>query len=169
MSLTSDASECQLMLKQQVFFVTDELQKLLDNLPADEPRSRLEPFRTFILRWRREGRSYRRIQQILAVQCKVQVSSEAVRKFVRSRSRPRKIQPEPDIEQATRAPASEPIIQEASVTGSKPRRSPEQMAAARAALRAAYDQPVFSQEETKPLFMRDPSKRIRNLNNEGKN
>ena len=169
MSLTSYPAECPLMLKQKVFFVTDELQKLLDNLPADEPRSRLEPFRTFILRWRREGRSYPRIQQILAVQCKVQVSSEAVRKFVRSRSRPRKLQPEPEIEQQTSAPASEPIIQAASTTGSKSRRSPEETAAARAALRAAYAQPVFSQEETKPLFVRDPSKRIRNLNNEGEN
>ena len=44
---------------------SDELLQLLENLPPDEPRSKLEPFRAYILRWRRQGRSYRRIQEIL--------------------------------------------------------------------------------------------------------
>ena len=90
-----------LMPKSGVFVVTDELRRVLDSLPADEPRSRLEPFRAFILRWRREGRSFSRIQQILADECHVKVSGEAVRKFVQSRSRPRKRKPEaePGVEQ----------------------------------------------------------------------
>ena len=67
-----------------------ELFETLDNLPADEPRSRLEPFREVILRWRRQGRSYRRIQTLLADHCSLQVSTSMLFKFVESRSRPRK-------------------------------------------------------------------------------
>jgi len=55
---------------------SEELFKLLENLPPDEPRSKLEPFRAVILRWRRQGRSYRRIQEILLEQCKVEVAYE---------------------------------------------------------------------------------------------
>jgi hypothetical protein len=82
------------MLKHEVFSITDELQTVLDNLRAEAPRSRLEPFRQFILRWRREGRSYRRIQQILASECSVVVTYETLRRFVKRRSRPRTAQPE---------------------------------------------------------------------------
>ena len=87
------------MPKQTLFFVTPELQRVLDNLPADEPRSRLEPFRAFILRWRREGRTYRKIQEILAVECKVRVHHETLRRFIKRRSKPRKPQPEPEAGQ----------------------------------------------------------------------
>jgi len=87
------------MPKSGVFFVTAELQQVLDNLPADEPRSRLEPFQLFILRWRRERRSYERIRQILRDECQVKVSVSTLFKFVQRRSRPRKaeaeVQPEP--------------------------------------------------------------------------
>lgn len=82
--------------KQPVFAVTPELQQKLDSLPANEPRSRLEVFRPFILRWRREGRSYRRIQQILATECHTKVSFETLRRFVNRRTRPRKVA-EPDL------------------------------------------------------------------------
>jgi len=68
---------------------SDELLKLLENLPPDEPRSKLEPFRAIILRWRRQGRSYRRIQEILREQCQIEVAYETLRKFVQRRQRPR--------------------------------------------------------------------------------
>jgi hypothetical protein len=68
---------------------SEELLKLLENLPPDEPRSKLEPFRAIILRWRRQGRSYRRIQQILLEQCNVDVAYETLRRFVQRRERPR--------------------------------------------------------------------------------
>lgn len=45
--------------------LSDELVKRLENLPPEEPRSRLEPLRELILAWRQQGRSYRRIQQLL--------------------------------------------------------------------------------------------------------
>jgi hypothetical protein len=88
-----------LMPKQTLFVVTEELQRALENLSAVEPRSRLEPFRAFILRWRREGRSYRNIQDILASECKVSVAYETLRRFVKLRSKPRKQQPEPEVPQ----------------------------------------------------------------------
>jgi len=88
------------MPKQTLFFVTPELQRVLDNLPEDEPRSRLEPFRAFILRWRREGRTYRKIQEILAAECKVRVHHETLRRFVKRRAKPRKPKPELETEQA---------------------------------------------------------------------
>jgi hypothetical protein len=94
------------MPKSEVFFITPELQQVLDHLPAKRPRSILDPFRPFILRWRRDGRTYRDIQQILAVECKVQVTYQMLFKFVKLRSRPRK--PQPDIEFE---PATQPVVQ----------------------------------------------------------
>jgi hypothetical protein len=75
---------------------SDELLQLLENLPPDEPRSKLEPFRAYILRWRRQGRSYRRIQEILREQCQVEVAYETLRKFVQRRQRPRTAEQEPE-------------------------------------------------------------------------
>jgi hypothetical protein len=110
--------------KSGVFFVTAELQNMLDNLPADEPRSRLEPFRAFILRWRREGRSYRRIQQILADQCGVRVATDTLHKFVQSRSRPRKAQSGAEIKQPPIA-----LVEPDQTANSDKRLSPEERAA----------------------------------------
>ncbi len=42
-----------------------ELLQLLENLSPNEPCPKLEPCRAVILRWRRQGGSYRRIQGIL--------------------------------------------------------------------------------------------------------
>jgi hypothetical protein len=145
------------MPKSEVFFVTPELQHVLDNQPAKPPRSILDPFRAFILRWRREGRTYRDIQQILAVECKVRVHHETLRRFIKRRSRPRKAQPDLEF-----SPVN-PVETTDTVT---PRLTAEERAAARAALRASYNQPLFPNEEKKPLFVRRPGP-IRNLNNEG--
>lgn len=82
------------MPKQKLFVVTDELQRDLDDIPALEPRSILEPFRAVILRWRRDGRSYRNIQQILGDKCKVRVHHETLRRFLKRRAKPRKLEPE---------------------------------------------------------------------------
>jgi hypothetical protein len=81
------------------FVLTEELRRVLDALPQEPGRSRLEPLRAYILRWRREGRSYRRIQSILENQCGVRISYESLREFVVRRSRPRKqmeLEPEPE-------------------------------------------------------------------------
>jgi hypothetical protein len=104
MPLLSYAFEGQLMPKSEVLFVTPELQRVLDNLPDSDPRSKLEPFRPFILRWRRRGRSYRAIRQILHDECHVHASLSTLFNFVERCSRPRTVQPEPEIELATMPP-----------------------------------------------------------------
>jgi hypothetical protein len=68
--------------------LSEELVKRLENLPPDEPRSKLEPLRELILRWRQQGRSYRRIQQLLREKCQVDVAYETLRRFVQRRERP---------------------------------------------------------------------------------
>jgi len=87
------------MPKPEIFVVTPELQEVLDNLSAGEPRSRLEPFRAFILRWRREGRSYEEIRLILQEKCRVRATKSTIFEFVERRSRKRKLNPEPQIEE----------------------------------------------------------------------
>jgi hypothetical protein len=148
------------MPKSGIFFVTPELQQVLDNLPEDEPRSRLDPFKPFILRWRRQGKSYRKIRQMLQVECKVTVHHETLRKFVKLRSRSRKLQPDLEIEPATAQP-----VESSSAAVSSVERKPRLTAEERAALRASYDQPLFPTEEKKPFFVRKPGP-IRNLNND---
>jgi hypothetical protein len=149
------------MPKAVLFVVTPELQQVLENLPEDAPRSRLDPFRPFILRWRREGRSYRKIQQILADECKVRVHNETLRRFVKRRSRPRKPQPEPEAEQLPVAPAAP--IQPGSIPDQPPRTftklSPEEAARRRDLLQSLRKKHAL---EPKPAvleeFKYDPDK-----------
>jgi hypothetical protein len=87
--------------------MNEELQQIFDSAPGDEPKSRLEPYRELVLRWRRQGRSYRRICQLLRDKCGVDITYLPLYEFVQRRSRPRKPKPEPDVEQP-QIPASEP-------------------------------------------------------------
>ena len=149
------------MSKSGIFVITPELQQILDSVPEqNNPRSKLEPFKPYILRWRRQGKTYRRIAEILTNECKVSVSHKGVHKFVKRAARPRKPQPDLEIEPATVQPA-ESSSAAVSAVERKTRMTPEE----RAALRASYDQPLFPTEEKKPLFVRQPGP-IRNLNNE---
>jgi hypothetical protein len=152
MPLSSYARGGTLMPKQTLFVVTDQLRQVLDNLPADGPRSRLDPFRAFILRWRREGRSYRRIQQILADECKVQVHNETLRRFVKRRSKPRKPQPEPEIEQPLIAPLESPQ----SVSAGK-KLTPEERAAQVEYIRS-LNQPTLQEKPEKSRWNFDVDK-----------
>jgi hypothetical protein len=73
------------------FVLTDEMRRILDALPQEVPsRSKLKPLRTYILRWRRDGRSYRQIQDILRDTCGIQVARQSIYQFVRRHERPRK-------------------------------------------------------------------------------
>jgi hypothetical protein len=65
------------------------LQEIYDSTPLDEPRSKLEPYRELILSWRRQKRTYRRIQELLREKCGVRVSPQALHQFVRRRGRSR--------------------------------------------------------------------------------
>jgi Xaa-Pro aminopeptidase len=154
------------MSKSGVFFVTDELQQVLDNLPADEPRSRLEPFRAFILRWRREGRSYERIRKILLKECRVKVSVSTLFKFVQRRSRPRKLQAEvdPGLDRCPQV-VDQPVIMKP-----RTRKTPEEIAAMREAAKSSNHKPAFqAKEETKPLFVYDPDRPLTNKSSRKEN
>jgi hypothetical protein len=127
-----------------------ELLQLLENLPPDEPRSKLEPFRAIILRWRRQGRSYRRIQEILLEQCQLEVAYETLRRFVQRRERPRAALPE---DESPITPSAPPLVPT----------SADPYAEARERMRLLKAQPVpvkppprfvYSEEDAiKPLVM----------------
>jgi hypothetical protein len=120
-----------------------ELLQLLENLPPDEPRSKLEPFRAIILRWRRQGRSYRRIQEILLEQCQLAVAYETLRRFVQRRERPRAALPE---DEAPITPSAPPLVPTAAAASVDP------YAEARERMRRFKAEPVPVKPVTKPFF-----------------
>jgi hypothetical protein len=101
MPLWSYAFERQQMPMSGVLPMNGDHQRVADSVLEDEPRSRLEPYREVILRWRRQGRSYRRICKLLGDKFNLKVGRTALHEFVWRRSRPRKVAPEPEIEQPT--------------------------------------------------------------------
>lgn len=123
--------------------MNEDLQRIADSAPEDEPRSRLEPYRDVILRWRRQGRSYRRICKLLGDKFGLKVGRTALHEFVWRRSRPRKAKPERHVEQPT-ALAAEPV--EAAVPAT--RLSTEERAAQVEFIRS-LNQPTF-EEQPKP-------------------
>ena len=144
-----------------------EVKQLFVDAPEDEPRSRLEPYREQILLWRRRGRTYRRIRQLLADRCSVSVSMAMVHKFVRSRSHPRKGQPEVQADESI--PVT-PVTGTAVVSeqvGMTRRMSQAEMIAQRDAIRAAHNnKPAIHREDPRPVFTFDPSKPPTNKNYE---
>ena len=132
--------------------ITPQEFQALANLPLDESRcSRLEPYKELILRWRRQGRSHRRIARLLLDKCKVRVSGEAVRKFVKLRSRPRKPQPDIDLEPMTVQPVA-PVSQ-ASPSGK--RLSAEERAEQLELIRSLRDKPVVKEQQQRWNFDAD--------------
>jgi hypothetical protein len=101
MPLWSYDFERQQMPMSGVLPMNGDHQRVADSVLEDEPRSRLEPYREVILRWRRQGRSYRRICKLLGDKFDLKVGRTALHEFVWRRSRPRKVAPEPEIEQPT--------------------------------------------------------------------
>jgi hypothetical protein len=135
----------------------DRLQKIFDSVPSDDPRSRLEPYCELILRWRRQGRTYHRIRQLLAEQCDITVAYVTLYRFIQRSSRP-KTDPPPEAQLAIIMPV---VAEEKSPLRSS-RPSPEEIAAMREAARASNHKPVFTREERKELFVYDPDKPLTN-------
>jgi hypothetical protein len=122
--------------------------KALEELSDSPPRSKLEPYRVVILRWRRRGWTYRRISETLAAECKLSVSHIAVRKFVKRAARPRKPQPALEMEPATILQAVEHLP--ANPPARKPRKlSAEEAAQQRALIQALRNKPVAVPEVRK--------------------
>jgi hypothetical protein len=139
--------------------LSPELQRIFDNTPEDESRSRFEPYRELILLWRR-GRSYRRICRSLQEQCGCSVAHSTLRRFVQRHYRPRKGQPEVQAEE----PITTPAVPEQ--TAARPRLSLEERIAQRDAIRAAHNKPAIHREDPRPVFTFDPSKPPTNKNYE---
>jgi hypothetical protein len=130
--------------------MTPEQQKELETLPAEEPRSRLEPYRELILLWRSQGRSYRRIQDLLLEKCQCRIAFEPLRRYVNRRSRPRK--PKLAIK-----PESAQMAQAEPTPTSGKRVTPEERAAQVAYIRS-LNKPAVAEEQPKLLFDYDPDK-----------
>ncbi len=65
-----------------------ELQRIFDSAPEDAPRSRLEPYRELLFGWRGQGRSYRRIRELLASHCGISVAGSTLYQFLQRRKPP---------------------------------------------------------------------------------
>jgi hypothetical protein len=102
-----------------------ELQQIFDNTPEDGPRSKLEPYRELILRWRRQRKSYRRITKLLAEKCGVHIGRTALNEFVQRRLRPRKLGPQAEGSTAISGDAPVQLLTVPAPTMPYPQRAPE--------------------------------------------
>lgn len=135
--------------------LTPELRRIFDSVPPEMPKSRLDPYRSLILLWRRQGRSFAAVRRLVEEKLGVKVSESMIKKFVRSRSRPRKTEPPVVVE----APAQV----EAHVEIRKPlRKSPAEIAAIREAASAATHRPAFPAPEEPTRFEYDPTRPLTN-------
>ena len=71
--------------------MNNQLQEILDNLDNKTPRSRLAPYRKFILELRRRKYTYREILQILREKCQFYVSISTLHDFVRTQRKPERV------------------------------------------------------------------------------
>jgi hypothetical protein len=63
-----------------------KFEAILNNLPAQKPRSRLEPYGELITEMRKRGRTYREITQVLKKACGLTVGLSTVNDFVLAHS-----------------------------------------------------------------------------------
>jgi hypothetical protein len=142
-----------------------ELQQELEDLPPDEPRSPLQPHSGLILRWRRQGRSYRWICRMMREKLGIAIGYGPLYRFVKRRSKPRKLKQE--SEELTIAP-TQPRSQEApmprnsTATADPYAEARERMRLFKEAPVAAKPHKVFDVPEedldgTKPLRMMKPN------------
>jgi IS30 family transposase len=62
-----------------------DLEAILDSLPAQPPRSRLDPYADLIEEMRRRNWTYRAIAEVLAEKCDLKVAPSNIHHFVRQR------------------------------------------------------------------------------------
>ena len=161
-----------------------DLERRLKDLPDDAPRSKLEPYREHILRWRRRGRTYRRIAEILHTECGVTVSIARLHGFVKARARQEKrelitptVSPGADYTEARERmrqhkaepaqPGKRKIFEMSDEDCLKPLemlplQSPEEIAAMREAARAENHKPAHKAPDDRPLFVYDPDRPLTN-------
>ena len=130
------------------------LQAILDSLPPERRRSKLEPYAALIRALRARGRSYREIVTILRERCGVRVALHTVYHFVRARA------PKNGASRVPRRPPSAPVRRASEAGPSSSPSSPDgsedvrkRIAALkqRAPAAAAGEPKVFEYDENKPL------------------
>jgi hypothetical protein len=130
-----------------------EIEEILQSIPPDEPRSRLEPYRELILRWRRQGRTYRRIRELLVEKFSINVTTPTLFRFVKRRARPRAEEPAaPEIQE----PVSQVLTSPQPATPGK-RLTPEERAAQVEYIRS-LNQPTLQEKPEKPRWNFDVDK-----------
>jgi hypothetical protein len=67
--------------------VDTKFDAILNNLPAKQPRSRLEPYSELITEMRKRGRTYREVVHVLKKDCGLKVGTSTVNDFVLARSK----------------------------------------------------------------------------------
>lgn len=133
-------------------FMTPEEDRLYKSIEPEAPvesLSRLEPHRDVILRWRRDGRSYRRIQRTLAGNG-ITIAIATLHKFVARRSRARKAGSDvPQLPQ--NAVEHKPMgrQEENMQAHSSPERADDPRAAQREHMRKLKQQPVIQNGKPK--------------------
>lgn len=133
------------------------LQEILDSLDEKPPRSRLMPYREFIIELRRRKYTYRDIRQILWEKCQLQVSISTLHSYLRVQKNPKRIsrtdvvsgQPKP---QRKKAPEKIPIS-----ALSKKNKPAKPFIEARQRIAAFKQQPAKNESEV-TLFKFDPDK-----------
>jgi hypothetical protein len=138
--------------------VSAELLRELADLPADPPRSRLAPFKAIILRWRREGWTYRKIAATLRERAGVTIAHQNVRAYVQRHARPR--QPQEALTGLLENRGAEPGGPRTAQSNCEPRHSPEEIAAWRRAAQAARSAAPQIPEPPKKRFFFDETKPI---------
>jgi len=135
--------------------VDKRFEEIFNSIPPDEPRSRLEPYRELILRWRRQGRTYRRIRELLVEQFSLEVTTPTLFRFVKRRARPRDEEPAAPPPPAPVTPAPADL--------SRPRRSPEERERLRALASVENHVPVYPiVVDPRPRFEYDPNRPLSN-------
>jgi hypothetical protein len=142
--------------------MTPEQQRIYDSMDTGVTRARLEPHSEVILRWRREGRSYRRIQRALAANG-ITIRLSALYRFVKRRSRPRSDKPVP-VELLSPPNQTEPKPMEQREENQTAQRSRAEMIAQREAIRAVHTKPVVPNGQPKKEFVFDPDQPLINKN-----
>ena len=135
--------------------MNEELQSILDQMPAGPPRSKLEPYRDLIRNLRQKRKTYREIAAFLHQHCNVGVHYSTIYDFVHAPSRnPKQVQ----IQAETPRPLQPVLPAENIMTiGGVPGYTPAQDLHARiAAIKSRKSttqtpKPVFHYEEGEPL------------------
>jgi hypothetical protein len=132
-----------------------EHQQIFNNSPEPAQRSKLDAYGELILRWKRQGRSYRNIQQLALNHCQLEMSLATLHGFIKRRSRPRK--PEADLEIKQSASAQTTLFDAASSTAHTQKRLTPEERAAQVEFVRSLNKPE-PEVQPKPRWTFDPSK-----------